>query len=119
MNGAGTDPVTIGQIVFLITLISAVGGLWWRIEAAITKAKTEATTMATAASAQAALVQAQLQEHRLHVAEVYVTKAGLRETTEQIMGAISDVKSSVQGLTTRLDRIFEDQHPPSRSRRGS
>ena len=122
-----TDPTSF--VVFLITVIGAVGGVWWRIESAIrtakggaitqtNTAKAEAVTKAEAAYALAALVQAQLAEHKLHVAETYITKAGLRETTEQIINAVNGVKTDVHGLNERIDRIIEHQQP-ARPRRTS
>lgn len=50
-----------------------------------------------------------LAAHKLHVAEAYVSKAGLRETTEQIMEAISGVTAAVDNMTLRIDRIVENQ----------
>ncbi|MCS0462933.1 hypothetical protein [Rhizobium favelukesii] len=47
--------------------------------------------------------------HKLHTAEHYVSKAGLRETTDQIMEAISGVKAAVDNMTLRVDRIVENQ----------
>lgn len=69
---------------------------------------------ASAASALAQMAQEQLAAHKLHVAETYITKAGLRETTEQIMNAVGEVKQLVTALNSRVDRIFEDPHrlPP-------
>ena len=52
------------NMVFLIAVVSAVGGLWWRIEAAIKSAKSEAMTQASAASTAAALAMAQLAEYK-------------------------------------------------------
>ncbi|MBX4992302.1 hypothetical protein ABID08_000733 [Rhizobium binae] len=54
-------------------------------------------------------VAEELAQHRLHVAESYVSKAGLRETTDQIMEAISGVKAAVDNMTLRVDRIVENQ----------
>lgn len=51
--------------------------------------------------------------HKLHVAETYITKQGMRETTEQIMDAISGVKTAVDGLTLRVDRVVENQGKPT------
>lgn len=111
----------IAFVTFLITVIGAVGGAWWRIEAVVKTAKSEALTKADAAYTLGLLVQAQLAEHKLHVAEKYITKAGLRETTEQIITAVNGVKTDVHALNERIDRIFEQQQPapPPRPRRTS
>jgi hypothetical protein len=41
--------------------------------------------------------------------EHYVSKQGLRETTEQLMAAIGGVKDAVDNMTLRVDRIVENQ----------
>lgn len=61
-----------------------------------------------------------LAAHKLHIAETYVTKAGMQEQTSQIMKAIEGVgnrfDSGIAGLTDRLDRLYES--PPRRTTRG-
>ena len=47
--------------------------------------------------------------YKTHVAETYVSKQGLRETRDEIMGAISGVQSAVERMTERVDRIVENQ----------
>lgn len=50
-----------------------------------------------------------LADHKLHVAETYVTKAGMQEQTTQIMRAIENVGSRLDGVHERLDRVLESQ----------
>jgi hypothetical protein len=97
------------QLGPFFTAVLGALGLWWKLEGRIKAAENAATLKAEAAVASAQILAAQLAEYKLHVSETYVTKSGLRETTEQIMAAIGDVKSSVNGLTTRLDRIIEER----------
>ncbi|THK38098.1 hypothetical protein EHS39_11440 [Ensifer sp. MPMI2T] len=52
-------------------------------------------------------VRDELARHKLHVAESYVTKAGMQEQTSQIMKAIESVGNRIDGLHERLDRAFE------------
>ncbi|KQV33155.1 MULTISPECIES: hypothetical protein [unclassified Rhizobium] len=66
----------------------------------------------TAARADTDAVARELAAHRLHVAETYITKQGMRETTEQIMEAIHGVKTAVDHMTIRVDRIVENQAKP-------
>lgn len=47
--------------------------------------------------------------YKTHVAETYVSKQGLRETRDEIMGAIVGVRSAVERMTERVDRIVENQ----------
>lgn len=51
----------------------------------------------------------ELTAHRLHGAEPYIMKAGMRETTEQLNEAVSGVKSAVDGMTLRIDRVVAGQ----------
>jgi hypothetical protein len=104
-----TESEVLGLIVTLVTLVGGVLAVWWRIEGRIKAAENVATLKAESAFAAAQMLAEKLAEHRLHSAETFVTKAGLRETTEQIMTAIGDIKSSVNGLSSRLDRIIEDR----------
>jgi hypothetical protein len=54
-------------------------------------------------------VVSDLAAHKLHVAETYVTKAGMHEQTSQIMKAIEGVGNRIDGLNERLDRLYENQ----------
>lgn len=102
--------------VFIITVFGFFFGLWKYVDAKISAAKTDAAGAAAAAQALASLAREELAAHRLHVAETYVSKSGLREQTEQIMGAIGAVKDAVDKMTLRVDRIVENQSKPRTTR---
>jgi len=85
-------------VLFFLTVAGAGWGIWWKIDGKLTAQRLETEKVAN-----------ELAQHRLHVAEAYVSKAGLRETTEQIMEAISGVKAAVDNMTLRVDRIVENQ----------
>lgn len=106
----------VGGVGFFILVSGTLWGIWWRIEGRVDKAKTEVATVASAAAAQAALARQELAEHRLHVAEVYVSKQGLREARDEIMEAIHGVKTAVDHMTVRVDRIVENQAKPRTTR---
>lgn len=66
-----------------------------------------------------------LAAHKLHCAETYVSKEGLREVRDEIMHGVRDLrtsfdqsmrdmKASVDGLNQRIDRVAE--RPPTRAR---
>lgn len=95
--------------LFFIALFGFFFGLWKFVDAKIATARQDAMSSASAAQALASLAREELSSHRLHVAETYITKAGMRETTEQIMEAISGVKAAVDHMTVRVDRIVENQ----------
>lgn len=104
--------ITSEEVLFFLAVLGTVAGMWWRVEGAIKAAKAESMTRAEAAGALATLAQVQLAEHKLHVAENYITKSGLREQTEQIMGGMATIKSSVDQLNQRMDRVIENRHVP-------
>ncbi|QKK18666.1 hypothetical protein [Rhizobium indicum] len=85
----------IGPLVGVIGLILTI---WWKVEGKIDGAK-----------ARAEKVEQDLAAHKLHTAEHYVSKQGLRETRDEIMDAIQGVKAAVDHMTARVDRIVENQ----------
>jgi len=104
-----TGPEIMAVVGFFVAISGALWGIWWRIEGKVKEAKDGAQASASAAQALAALARDELAAHKLHVAETYITKAGMRETTEQIMEAIHGVKQAVDHMTVRVDRIVEGQ----------
>lgn len=94
-----------------------VGGFYW-LWAQITRVRddgqkdvaavrAEASLRAEAAIALATMAKEDLHQHKVHVAEVYVSKSGLREQTEQIMDAIGNLGNQITGMNGRIDRILE------------
>lgn len=111
-----TQPELFSLVGFVVLIVGAVTGAWWRVEGKVKEAKQsayhksdEARALASAAEAKATLAREELATYKTHVAETYISKAGHRETTEQIMGAISSVKTAVEGTNQRIDRLFDDR----------
>lgn len=105
--------ITSDIVVFGIVVLSAVAGAWWRVELAIKAARDEvkkdaaaASTAAAAAHAQAILVAQQLAEYKTHVAETYITKAGVREFRDEVMTGVRDLKGSISVLHERIDAMI-------------
>jgi hypothetical protein len=94
-------------IGFGIMLASTMFGVWWRIEGRIDRAKAEAVQKAIEAAQEAAAVRADLAAHRLHAAETFVTKSGMREIRDEILGAVSGIRDDVRHLATRIDNMHE------------
>lgn len=104
------------EITALIALFVAGSGVFWRFWGLIEKAKADASLRAEAAHMLASTTKAELAEHKLHIAEKYVTKEGMTEQTDRIIRTITDVGARVDGLGSRLDRFYDNQ-PPTRTRR--
>lgn len=83
---------------------------------ATAKSKAAANQKAADAAAEAAVVRTDLVAHRLHGEENYITKAGMRESTELIMEALQGVKQAVDHVALRVDRVVENQAGKPRPR---
>ena len=96
-----TPEQIMGAIAFFIVVSGALWGIWWRIEGKV-----------KVATDRADLALDKLGEHRLHVAETYITKAGMREVKEEIMDAIHGVKGAVDHLGGRIDSMYSGPPRP-------
>lgn len=106
--------ITSELVGFVILIIGFVTGAWVRIESIVNRARSEAMTAAATAATKAEATAAALAAHQLHVSETYVSKTGLREQTDRIMGAIKDVGGQLGHLNERIDRVIEGQPQPPR-----
>ncbi|SFB52184.1 hypothetical protein SAMN03159496_04615 [Rhizobium sp. NFR07] len=111
-----TGPEIMAAVGFFIAVFGFIFGLWKYVDSKLGSVRREGAEAAGAATALASLAREELAAHKLHVAETYVSKAGHRESTEQIMEAISGVKSAVDAMTLRIDRVVEGQ-PKARTTR--
>ncbi len=102
-----TGPEIMAVIGFMVMLAGAGWRVWARVEAKVKVAEDKADVAGRDVS-----------DLRLHVAEHYVSKAGHKESTEQIMEAIGGVKSAVDAMTLRIDRVVENQ-PARRATRSN
>ena len=116
-----TQTEFFGLAGFVLLIIGAISGAWWRVEGKINQAKEsayfkadEAKGVAIVAEAKAALAREELNKYQTHVAETYISKAGHRESNEQIMSALTNVKSAIDGTNQRIDRLF-DERPKKQS----
>ncbi|MDX0973781.1 hypothetical protein GOL39_28645 [Sinorhizobium medicae] len=100
-----TGAEIMAVVGFMVMLAGAGWRVWARVEAKVKVAEDKADRVA-----------AELAAQRLHVAETYITKQGMREATESIMEAISGVKTAVDHMTLRVDRIVENQAKPRSTR---
>lgn len=97
----------------LVTIgLAVIGVIIWlvRLEGRV-NAHDSLVKKVDAMSALDALNAAQLAEYKTHVAETYVTKQGMNDQTKQILDAITNVASRVDGLGTRLDNIVDRREP--------
>ncbi|MEH6718819.1 MAG: hypothetical protein V7704_08055 [Aurantimonas endophytica] len=124
-----TGTELMAAVIFFLAVLGSISALWWRIEGKVESAKSEALrevekaeksahTRADAVSQMASLTNMQLAEYKTHVAETYITKAGMRESTEHIMEAIGGMRSSIDSLSGRVDRVLDTRPINDRQSRG-
>jgi len=90
----------VGGVLFSIAVV--IGGVWLRLHTQITSNKSE--------------LEKELAKIQLHIAENFVSKAGHRETMDQVMDAITAVKQAIDGTNLRIDRMWESGSKPTSSR---
>lgn len=111
-----TEGQTIAFIASLVGLVAGVLAIWFRIEGRIKSGENAAATRIEASGAHAQLVASQLAEYKTHVAETYVSKAGLREVRDEIMTGVRDLKGSVSSIHSRIDQVMlgtAERRPPA------
>lgn len=114
-------------VVFILTIVGACAAAWWRVELKADKVKDAAYfkidrvekdankkidaahLRAEAAAGLASTARQELADHKLHVAQHYVSKEGHRESTEQVMRAIADVSGEIKGIRTRFDTFIDNE----------
>ncbi|OCJ12447.1 hypothetical protein A6U86_05330 [Rhizobium sp. AC27/96] len=84
----------------IVTIIVVAFGVWKFFRAEVEKVETRVAENAK-----------ELANYKTHVAETYISKAGHRETTDQILRAI-------EGLGGRIDSLFQSIPAARRPRSG-
>lgn len=97
----------MGGVAFFILLFGFFFGMWKYVDGKLVGLRSDVTSAINAAATLAALARQELADHKLHAAETFMTKLDMRESTEQIMNAISAVKTSIDGTNQRIDRMYE------------
>ncbi|WP_411036841.1 hypothetical protein [Shinella sp. BYT-45] len=98
-----TGPEIMAVVGFFVMLSGAGWRVWSRVEAKVKIAEDKADGASK-----------DLAAHRLHVAETYVTKAGMSEQTAQIMKALDSVGAKIDRTNERLDSLMQPR-PTRRS----
>lgn len=100
-------PEILSGIIGLLAIVGAVFGYWRYFDGRVNVAKDKADDVAK-----------DLAAHRLHVAEHYSTKTGMREIRDEILAGVGGIRDDVRHLANRIDSMHEAQSKP-RPRRSS
>ena len=98
-----TGSEIMAAALFILALFGAVAAFWWRVEGKVKVAEDKADNALE-----------KIGDLRLHVAEEYTTKSGLREVKDEIMDAIHSVKSAVDHVGGRIDGMYHNATPRPR-----
>lgn len=110
--------ITTEFVGFVIGVLGFVTTVWVRIESIVNRARAEAMASAAVANARAETLGSDLAAYKLHVAETYVSKTGLREQMDRLMGALGEMRDQLGNMSDRIDRVIERQEPRP-ARKGS
>lgn len=94
-------PEILTGLVALVGLIGAAFGYWRYFESRVSDARGRADE-----------VSRDLAAHKLHVAENYTTKSGMKEIRDEILGAVTGIRDDVRHLGTRIDAMHEANNKP-------
>lgn len=80
-----TGAITWDQIITLIPIVGAIGGMWWFLQGQITAGVKS------------------LDEYKLHVAESYLSKSSIKGWRDEILTAVAGLKEDLRHLSNRID----------------
>lgn len=105
--------ITGENVTLFVGVVGLMATAWWRLDtmmkAAAGAAQAEAKAAAAKAEAAASMAlhaQSMLAEYKTHVAEHYITKAGLRETSETILAGMAGIERRLDTMNERMDQII-------------
>ena len=93
-------PITGEIILLFLALIGAIGGLWWRIEARL-----------TAQDRDREVLQKELNEYKLFVAQNHVSSAALLMTENRLMQALQKLETHLDDAVRQLNALSRTPRP--------
>lgn len=101
-----SGPITFADLASLVGLIVALAGLWWRLEAAISKVRDDAQKKIDAVTAEAQrnidAVRADLAEYKTEVAKDYARNGYLRDLEDRVLKRIDGLTTEIHGLRSDI-----------------
>ena len=93
-----TEGITIADIVTVLGIIVAVGGIWYRAEGKLNKST-------DAALSKAAEAITALNEFKLEVAKGYASLKHIEDVEERLVSAINKLDASMRALPSQISTI--------------
>ena len=85
--------ITVEMVIAFITIVGAIGGVWWRIEAKF-----------TALSDELLRARDDLANYKIYVAQTHVSVPTLKETEERLITAIEKLVTRFETLVARIEK---------------
>jgi septal ring factor EnvC (AmiA/AmiB activator) len=113
MNGPATYEMLTYLILGIIGAQTLSFAAFWKIWSLIDKVKTDTQKETEKLDKELSDLKSAHADFRTHVAEVYVTKAGMQEQTGQMLRAIEGLGNRIDGqmaaVTARLDLLYQNR----------
>jgi len=94
-----SSAITFEDIKTLIAVIGPLGGMWWYLQAQITKNRTD------------------LDEYKLLVSEKYIKSENIQKLEERLLASEVRMIASIDSLSDRIDRLVD--RLPAKTTRGA
>jgi hypothetical protein len=97
--------ITVGLAALILGALAAV---WWRIEGKFDAEQSARESLALNDQNGRMLIQRELQDYKLYVAQNHVTAQALRETEDRLIASFEKVTSRLESIVARLDKLALD-----------
>lgn len=108
--------ITYEALGTAVAVVGIVFAAWWRIDARVKETSAEIARSVGVLSGQVSLLQANLAEFKVEVAQTYASKGGMAEMGERIMTSQRQTFEEVRHLRDRVDRLIDGD--PTKHRGG-
>ncbi len=97
--------ITIGLAALILGALAAA---WWRVEGRFDDERQARESLALNDQTGRMLIQRELQDYKLFVAQNHVTSQALRETEDRLISSFEKVTSRLESIVARLDKLALD-----------
>ncbi len=97
--------ITIGLAALLLGALAAA---WWRVEGRFDDERRAREQLSFNDQTGRTLIQRELQDYKLYVAQTHVTAEALRATEDRLVASFEKVTSRLESIVARLDRLALD-----------
>ncbi len=97
--------ITVGLAALIL---GALATAWWRVEGRFNDERVARENLAFGDQAGRMLIQRELNDYKLYVAQNHVTSQALRETEVRLIASFDKVATRLESIVARLDKLALD-----------